>query len=453
MISERMSGQKMVQLIGLIAVLAALISTVSAQGYSQVENDLEFRVDYPIEVKVGSCVTINFWMKVSQNLTGLVVNLAIYYHENSEVETLYSEVIVSVDQADTGWTKSKSIQICVPREEPVDPHLRAKLEFRYKVDGTDRELDHEWYMSVVRDETYEELESEVASLRDKVSELKHEVKELEDELEAKTEELKSLQEEYHSLLAEHSALDASYQQLKEDYEDLEKKYKELKEDYSSLRGSYRSLSESHQSTLIELEKLKTSYESLSKQYENLEEQYRFLLKDYESTLSELRAYKSMYSDLKSRHEDLRARHDELIAEAASLRQRIADLEEEYSYLNRVYQATLGESSLAKNVLFAQTAAVAAGLGIYAFLSRKLARRGRSAPAIEEANGEKKVQKILSGRRITIPSEIASKLGLKKGDEVEVDYADGMIIVKPVKEEAGGESGRPEDGPGREKSES
>lgn len=429
-----MNGQKMIRFMGLIAVLAALISAASASGYSQVENDLEFRVDYPIEVEVGSCITINFWMKASQNLTDLVVNLAVYYHQNSEVETLYSEVIVSVDQADIGWTKSKSIRICVPREEPVDPHLRAKLEFRYKVDGVDRELDHEWYMSVVRDETYGELESEVASLRDRVSELKDEVEELEDELEAKTEELESLQEEYQSLLAEHSALETSYQQLKEDYDDLEKEYQELKEDYSSLQDSYSSLSESHQSTLIELERLKTSYETLSRQYESLEEQYRSLLRDYESTLSELRAYKAIYSDLKSRHEDLRARHDDLIAEAASLRQRIADLEEEYSSLNRVYQATLGESSLTKNVLLAQTAAVATGLGIYAFLSRRIGRRERSGSVAEEGNSERKVQKILSGRRITIPSDIASKLGLKKGDEIEIDYADGMIIVKPIKEE-------------------
>lgn len=420
-----MNGQKMIRLIGLIAVLAALISTASAHGFSQVENDLEFRVDYPIEVKIGSCVTISFWMKASQNLTDLVVSFAIYYHQNSEVETLYSEVIVSADQVDVGWTKSKSIQVCVPREEPVDPYLRAKLEFRYKVDGEDRELDHEWYMSVVRAETYSELESEVASLRDKVSslrdrvsELKDEIRDLEDELEAKTEELESLQEEYQSLLAEYSALEASYQQLKKDY--------------LSLQGSYSSLSKSHQSTLIELEKLKTSYESLSKQYERLEERYQTLLGDYELTLSELRAYKAMYSDLKSRHEDLRARHDDLIAEAASLRQKIADLEEEYSYLNRMYQATLGESSLAKSVLLAQTAAFAAGLGIYVFLSRRIARRRRSTSIAEEGNS-KKVQKILSGRRVTIPSDIASKLGLRKGDEVEVDYADGMIIMKPFRE--------------------
>jgi AbrB family looped-hinge helix DNA binding protein len=135
-----------------------------------------------------------------------------------------------------------------------------------------------------------------------------------------------------------------------------------------------------------------------------------------------------------RHEDLRARHDALIAEAAQLRQKLADLEEDYSSLNRIYEATLGESSLTKNILFAQTAAVAAGLGIYAVLSRRLAKKPRSPEAAEEGNGEKKIQKILSGRRITIPSDAAARLGIKEGDLVEIDYGNGSIIIRPVEKD-------------------
>ncbi len=426
-----MSDQRAIRLTCLIAILIAMITAVSAQGFSTVENDLEFRVDYPVEVKVGSCITVSFWMKASQNLTDLIVNLAIYSHENSEVETLYSEVIVSEDEVDAGWTKSKSIQVCIPSEEPVDPYLRAKLEFRY---NETKEIDYEWYMSIVRDETYGELESEVEDLQDEVSDLKNQINNLEDQLEAKDQELSSLQEEYQELLVEYSALEASYQQLKEDYARLEEEHQDLEKDYSSLQESYQSLSDTHQSTLIELERLRALHESLSNHYESLEEQYQSLLRDYESTLSELRAYKAMYTDLKSRHDDLRSRHEDLIAEAASLRQKIADLEENYNSLSRVYEATLGESSLAKSVLFAQTAAVAAGVGIYALLSRRWARREKPAEAAEEGNSEKKVQKVLSGRRITIPSEAASKLGLKEGDLVEIDYGNGKIIVRPAREE-------------------
>ncbi len=426
-----MNSHRSIQLVGLVMALMAMVMAASAQGFSTVRNDLEFRVDYPVEVKVGSCATISFWMKASQNLTDLIVNLAIYYHQDSDVEILYSGVIVSEDQVSVGWTKSKSVQVCIPGGEPAEPYLRAKLEFHY---NETKEIDHEWYMSVVRDETYDELESQVASLQGKVSDLKDKVNDLEDELEAKSQELSNLQKEYQDLLAEYSALKTSYEHLKEDYADLEDKYQNLKEDHLSLQNSYQSLSDKHQSTLAELEKLRALHESLSNQYDGLEEQYRSLLRDYESTLSELKTYKTMYADLKSRHEDLRSRHDELIAEAASLKQRIADLEEDYSSLSRVYEATLGESSLTKNVLFAQTAAVAAGIGIYALLSRRLVRRGKSSETAEEGNSGKKVQKILSGRRITIPSGAASKLGLKEGDLVEVDYGNGKIIIKPAREE-------------------
>ncbi len=434
-----MRSGEAIRLLSLSIILVALmISAASASGYSAIEDDLEFRVDYPIEVKVGSCYTVSFWMKAAENLTDLVVVFSIHYHRNSEVETLYSKTIISESEVEAGWTKSKSIEICIPREEPVDPYLRADLEFSYKVNGSDKELDYEWYMSIVREETYSELESELQNLRDKVSDLKSEVKGLQRVVEEKDRKIEDLEEAYQQLLAEYSSLKASYEELKSDYE-------QLKGEYADLETSYDSLNNAHQSTLISLEKLKTQYESLTSQYESLSEQYASLLKDYESTLAELRTYKDMYADLKSRHDDLRARHDELIAEAAKLRQRISDLESEYESLNRVYEATLGESNLTKNALLAQTAAVATGIGVYALVSRRLGRRVQEKPIEQAEEGnERKVQKILSGRRITIPSDAAAKLGLKEGDRVEIDYGNGKLIIKPVREEPE-ESAAPKNG--------
>jgi AbrB family looped-hinge helix DNA binding protein len=295
------------------------------------------------------------------------------------------------------------------------------MEFYYN--GSTR-LSHGFYMSIVRAETYAELESQVSMLRSKVSDLEGRISALEKELDQKHQELSQLKEDYNCLLASYLSLKESYQKLKDDYQ-------KLQEDYSKLQGSYESLSDKHQSTLLDLERMRTLYDSLARQFDKLEEQYSSLLKDYESTLSELRTYKSMYEDLKAKHDDLRSRHDALIAEAAQLRQKLTDLEEDYSYLNRIYEATLGESSLTKNILFAQTAAVAAGVGLYAVLSRKLAKKPRSPEAIEEGDGEKKIQKILSGRRITIPIDAAARLGLKEGDLVKIDYGNGSIVIRPV----------------------
>ena len=437
------SGEALRLLSASIILAALMISAASASGYSAIEDDMEFRVDYPVEVKVGSCYTVSFWMKAAENLTDLLVVFSVHYHRDSQVETLYSETIISESEVEAGWTKSKSMQICIPREEPADPYLRADLEFSYKLNGSEKELDYEWYMSIVREETYGELESELQSLEDKVSDLKAEVKDLQDLVEEKNQKIEELEEAYQQLLAEYSSLKASYQELESDYD-------RLRGEYEDLENAYSSLDSAHQSTLISLEKLKTRYESLTSQYEGLSQQYASLLKDYESTLAELRTYKDMYADLKSRHEDLRSRHDELIAEAASLRQRISDLESDYQSLSRIYEATLGESNLTKNALLAQTAAVATGIGVYALVSRRLERRSRGKPSEQAEEGnERKVQKILSGRRITIPSDAAARLGLKEGDRVEIDYGNGKLIIKPVREKPE-ESAAPKSGGEKDK---
>jgi len=425
-----MSHRRIIELMVLITLVTSVAATSAwGYGYSVLEDDIEFRVDYPVEMKIDTCSTVTFWMKAAQNLTDLLVVLTIYYHSDSSANPLYSNTIISEDSVEAGWTESKSIQICVPRATPKDPYVRAQLEISYELNGTDKELRYEWYMSIVRSKTYDELESEIADLKNTIKDLENQIEDLQSELDEKIESLQNLQGDYEELLTNYSSLLEKYQQLKSSFNALSEEYQQLEDEYQSLKDS-------HHATLVDLEKLKTKYELLMKDYGDLEEKYSSLLKDYETTLSELKSYKSLYLDLKSRHESLQSRHNELIAEVSSLRQRLSDLEEDYGALSKIYEATLGESNLTKNILFAQTAAVAAGLGAYAIMHKRYGRRGsESLESPKEGNGEKKVQKVLSGRRITIPSEVAAKLGLKEGDQVEVDYGDGEIIVRPVKEAA------------------
>ena len=86
--------------------------------------------------------------------------------------------------------------------------------------------------------------------------------------------------------------------------------------------------------------------------------------------------------------------------------------------------------------------MAAGVGIYLFVSRRFLGRagGRSKGANSNSNegNSKRVQKILSGRRVTIPRDVAERLGLKEGDMVEICFGDGHMIVKPVEKEASDE---------------
>ena len=230
-------------------------------------------------------------------------------------------------------------------------------------------------------------------------------------------------------------LQSKYEQLEKSYQDLTNQYKELDQRYEDLRDK-------HQQTLLDLERLRAKYDLLSRDYGRLDENYRNLLKDYENTLADLKTYRSMYQELKTRYGDLESRYHDALAEGASLRQRVADLESRYGDLSRTYQSLLGENILAKNVIFAQAAAVAAGVGIYLFVSRRFLGRAGGKPESANSNSNegnsKRVQKILSGRRVTIPRDVAERLGLKEGDKVEICFGDGHMIVKPVEKEASDE---------------
>jgi len=47
----------------------------------------------------------------------------------------------------------------------------------------------------------------------------------------------------------------------------------------------------------------------------------------------------------------------------------------------------------------------------------------------------KIQKILSGRRVTIPSDAAARLGMKEGDLAEIDYGKWLNNHKACQEDA------------------
>jgi len=424
------------RIIGLILlVLLMMLSPVMAQGYSLIENDVEMRFNYPSEIKMGTCITISFWMKAKNNLTDLSVRLTLTYHADSYTQVVYDKIIVSETSVTEGWTTSKSINVCIPREDAPDPHLQADLETSYKVNGSSKVLEHDWYMSIVRSETYEELEEELEEARSKIDNLKDEIDDLKAELDEKEEALESLQEEHDNLLSCYQQLQSKYEQLEESYQDLTNQYKELDQRYEDLRDK-------HQQTLLDLERLRAKYDLLSRDYGKLDENYRNLLKDYENTLADLKTYRSMYQELKTRYGDLESRYHDALAEGASLRQRVADLESRYGDLSRTYQSLLGENILAKNVIFAQAAAVAAGVGIYLFVSRRFLGRAGGKPESANSNSNegnsKRVQKILSGRRVTIPRDVAERLGLKEGDMVEIFFGDGHMIVKPIEKEASNE---------------
>ena len=116
------------RVIGLtLLILLVMLSPVMAQGYSMIEDDVELKFNYPSEIKMGTCITISFWMKAKSNLTDLSVRLTLTYHANSYTQVIYDKIIVSETSVTEGWTTSKSINVCIPREDAPDPHLQACL--------------------------------------------------------------------------------------------------------------------------------------------------------------------------------------------------------------------------------------------------------------------------------------------------------------------------------------
>jgi len=432
----------------LIAFLMAL-TPVAAQGYSLIEDDVEIKFNYPPEIKTGMCISISFWMKAKNDLTDLNVRLTLTYHADSYTQVIYDEVIVSETSVTEGWTTSKSINVCIPREAAPEPYLQADLEASYQVDGSPKVLDHDWYMSIVRSETYDELEdeleeaqAEIDDLRDEISYLKAKLDEKQDEIDYLKAKLDEKEKALEDLRKKHNDLLDRYRRLQSKYEQLEKSYQDLTNQYRELDQRYEDLRDKHQQALLDLERLRTKYDLLSRDYGKLDESYRNLLKDYENTLADLKTYRSMYQELKIRYGDLEGKYHDALAEGARLRQRVTDLESRYVDLSRTYQSLLGENILAKNVIFAQAAAVVAGVGIYVLVSKKVL--GRSGGKSESANSNynegnlKRIQKILSGRRVTIPRDAAERLGLREGDMVEILLGDGHVIIKPVEKEASDE---------------
>lgn len=432
-----------------------MVTSVNAEAYTAILQDENLRISlyYPPEVKIGSCYNFRFEAQAFEALTIDEIRLKIKMYRDSVTETLYDQVLVSDEAVESGWTFSKNIVICIPTPRRLDPFLEAEVYASYTKDGLEDEtLSTEWYMSTVRTKSYDELLSELDEAKKKIRYLENKVKELDDHVEELEEDLDKLSKSYDRLLSEHESLQKSYQKLQVDYSSLQQKYIGLQDEYKNLSEEYRKL-------LIDYEKLRTLYERLLDDNKQLHSNYNSLREDYTSLSKEYYSLQGTYQDLTERYNDLKDRYESSIKTIGQLESTINNLEqsirerdERINELNLMYSSTANESTLTKSILYAQTAAVAGvGAGIYLM---SLRRRKRTQPLIQlppqppsppsptappkeeevKNSGNGRVQKILSGRRITLPRDALEKLNIKEGGKVVVEVYDGYVKVIPVKEE-------------------
>jgi len=136
---------------------------------------------------------------------------------------------------------------------------------------------------------------------------------------------------------------------------------------------------------------------------------------------------------------------------------------------------LRERNVFSNIVIAQAIGLG-GLGALYLFERKRARRSpspatpsvhvpeggsgeppssevSSAPAQSELQSQENgnggmVQKVISGRRITIPKKVAELLGVDVGDQVELGVIGDALMVRKLRRPADGQPPAELDGPSR-----
>ncbi|MCX8192478.1 MAG: AbrB/MazE/SpoVT family DNA-binding domain-containing protein [Nitrososphaeria archaeon] len=440
--------------LAIILVLAVLttsvgLTPVNGEAYNAILEDENIRISlyYPPEVKISSCYLFRFEAQAFKTLTIEKIQVKIKLYRDGVTEVLYDRVLIESQAVTSSWTYSKNIEICIPTPRRPDPFLEGKIYAEYSLDGGDEEtLSTEWYMSTVREMTYDELASKLSEARREIRDLEKRISSLQSLIENLKNELSSLSKSYSELSSNYGSLKDNYLKLREEYNLIQQKYGNLEKEYTKLNEDYRQL-------LIDYEKLRTSFDNLMKNNERLQSNYDSLREDYRLLSEEYHKLRGVHQDLSERYNDLKSRYEGSISTIGRLEETIENLEEtvkekqkQIDELNLVYISTSNENTLTKSILYAQTAAVAAvGASLFIMNLRKKKIPPPPPSTIQPTNpssGEEKIenskngkaQKILSGRRITIPKEAVEKLNIKEGGKVVIEICNDYIKVIPVKEE-------------------
>lgn len=400
---------------------------------------LTVTLTYPAEVKRGTCFQVRLEAFAHSPLSRLNVTVRLELRSGASVFPLYSAPVVSMWSGPSGTVTNTLVGGCITTSHPTGVVV-AKVYFEYIHSGNEFNLSNLFQMSFVRDQTYEELatlygsaSSEIGNLRSALNEalrtigsLTEEVRRLRSEVERQRSEILALQRERSELENRLNALNALYAQLRRDYDTLQSNYERLVREHASLQT-------------VELN-LRRSYEGLVRAHEQL-------LEEFARLKEEMATLKALHEDLKSRHNALSVAHDESVRTVGTLRGALEERGRQIEVLNAMLDNALRERTIFSNVVIGQALGLG-GLGALYLLERRRSRRSPGSTPRErqnhdsppsstertngdDENGSALVQRVISGRRITIPKPIAERLGVRVGDLVEVLMADGYLSVKPL----------------------
>lgn len=450
----------------LIAVSLSLPNAYATAYNIGVEDArIKVRLTYPPEVEIGSCFNLQIEVTALSALDDLYLHLKITYFYDSASQTLFNSVLINtVDVASPGVVLFRNIGLCIPSPTAVDPWLEARLTLKYLIDTTPVEFTNTFYLSTVRRTSYERLSSMLADANRELSRLRSEVEKLRSEV-------VSLKTRLDEAASREDALKAKIEELTRIREELEKKVSELQAIKSDLEARLADLSRKYDKLLTEDAALQERHKSLMDSYALLQKSYEELRRDYDAVSRDLASTTSLYNDLASRHESLRASYESSVKTVGQLQGSLSELERQRDVLEAMLAQVTGESGFFRSVAVGQgVGLVALGGGVAAWIL--LRRRGRQSPAQQpvaappppppaqpastalsnpppaqtatappahqqqpEAQPEQDsevVQKVISGRRVTIPSRLADRLGIGIGDHVKIGLLGDKIVLMPIR---------------------
>jgi predicted nuclease with TOPRIM domain len=424
--------------------LALLPLSVSADGFSSIVDNgrVKFSLHYPPEVRIGSCFTTTFQTTVLGSIDIVKLRLTITFVSEAGSQTILTDTIISSTTSfSPGDTINKVYSVCVPQRAVRDPVIVAALFSNYTRSSAAEPLTHNWLIAVARDRTYDEILRDLNEARDTINSLQSTINSLRAEISSLRERTDTLNRE----LARLETLLATSQDA----------YSRLKSDYDKLTVEYQALNEKYLRTLGDLQALQSRYDELSRENSALYDRYQQLLSDYNSLSSDFTSLKASYSQLQTIYSELRSRHDAATMQIGQLQQQLDDTRRSYDLLQLSYNSLSQENILNRNIAYAQAAGLVA-VGSVAATAYLVRRRQRSyseagktvtppppppppptpepGPAVPTvAEGGPRVQKILAGRRVTIPSEYAKLLELREGGSITVEVRDGSLVIKPLRD--------------------
>ncbi|GBC69321.1 Chromosome partition protein Smc [archaeon HR01] len=433
-----------VEFIALVVVLALLPLAAYADGYSSIVDNgrIKFSLHYPAEVKIGSCFTLTFQTTIMDSINIERLKLTVTYVSDAGSTNILSDTIISSTTSFTaGDTINKAYSICVPRTAARDPVVVASLFANYTRDGGAEPLTHNWMLAVARERTYDELVRELAEARSSINSLQTEVNNLRAEATALRGRVDSLGREIARLETLLAVSEQDYDELKARYENLDTEFKALNERY--LR------------TLGDLQNLQARYDELGRENQALSANYDKLLESFNSLSDDFKALQASYSQLNTVYQELRDRHEAAKQQIGMLQQQLDDTRKSYDLLQLSYSSLSQENAMTRNLALAQALGLA-GISSAAASIFLTKRRGRQKPSTTPSlppppppppgqpsqgqtpatptvgAGNGRVQRVLAGRRVTIPAEYAARLGLKEGESISVEVVDDSLVIRPVK---------------------